>query len=133
MGTKPTRIVKVILDTNFLLVPGTLRVDVFTKIRELDPSAELFVVDKTIDELNKIQAEQKKFRSAAALAVQLLEQQKVKIIKTEKNKNTDLIIAETAEKNKYAVATQDKGLKKLLRQKQIPIIILRQKKYIRLE
>jgi len=133
MGTKPTRIVKVILDTNFLLVPGTLGVDVFTKIRELDPSAELFVVDKTIDELNKIQAEQKKFRSAAALAVQLLEQQKVKIIKTEKNKNTDLIIAETAEKNKYAVATQDKGLKKLLRQKQIPIIILRQKKYIRLE
>ena len=124
---------KVILDTNFLLVPGTLGVDVFTKIREFDPRAELFVVDKTIAELEKIQAEQKKFRAAAALAVQLLKQQDVKVIKTEKNKSTDLIIAETAEKNKYAVATQDKMLKGLLKSKNIPTIILRQKKYIRLE
>jgi len=125
--------VKVILDTNFLLVPGTLGVDVFTKIREFDPQAELFIVDQTMDELNKIQEEQKKFRAAASLAVQLINQQNVKVIKTEKNKNTDQIIAETAEKNKYAVATQDKGLKELLKSKNIPTIILRQKKYIRLE
>jgi len=134
METKPTNIiVKVILDTNFLLVPVTLGVDVFTLIREFDPSAELFVVDKTLDELKKIQAEQRKFREAASIAAQLVKQQNIKVIKTEKNKNTDQIIAETAEKHKCAVATQDRGLKALLRQKQIPIIILRQKKYIRLE
>jgi len=134
METKPTNIiVKVILDTNFLLVPVTLGVDVFTLIREFDPSAELFVVDKTLDELKKIQAEQRKFREAASIAAQLVKQQNIKVIKTEKNKNTDQIIAETAEKHKCVVATQDRGLKALLRQKQIPIIILRQKKYIRLE
>lgn len=125
---------KVILDTNFLLIPGTLGVDVFAKIREFDPQAELFVVDTTIGELKHIQAKQRaKFARQAKLALQLIEQQNIQVIKTEKNKNTDLIIAEKAAKDKYAVATQDKALKQMLHKKQVPVIVLRQKKYLRLE
>jgi hypothetical protein len=123
---------KVILDTNFLLIPGTLGVDVFTEIRRIDPSAKLFVVDKTIDELEKIKKEQKKYARAADLALQLMKSQNIAALKTEKNKNADQIIAETAA-NGYAVATQDKLLKKQLRDKNIPILILRQKKYVKLE
>ncbi|MBW3011682.1 nucleotide-binding protein [Candidatus Woesearchaeota archaeon] len=123
---------KVILDTNFLLMPESIGVDIFTKIREFDPFAELFVVDATIGELKKLM-ERRKYGKAAKIGLQLVEQQKIKIIKTEKNKNTDLIIAEKAQKGKYAVATQDKELKRLLKKNNVPVLALRQKNYIQLE
>jgi rRNA-processing protein FCF1 len=123
---------KVIIDTNFLLIPGTLGVDIFSQLYSIDPSAELCIIDRTIDELEKIKRKQKKFKQAAELALQLIKANKVKAIKTEKVKNVDQIIAEKAEKG-YVVATQDKLLKKQLREKHIPVIILRQKKYLKLE
>jgi len=124
---------KVIIDTNFLLIPGTLGVDIFSQLHGIDPSVKLFIIDKTIDELKNIKEKQKKYKKAAEIALQLIKKKKVKAIKTEKIKNVDKIIIEKAEKNKYVVATKDRNLKKQLKAKNIPIIILRQKKYIRIE
>jgi rRNA-processing protein FCF1 len=122
---------KVIIDTNFLLIPGTLGVDIFSQLKEIDPSVEMFIIDKTIDELNKIKKEQKRFRKAADLALQLVDKYKLQQIKTEKVLNVDKIILEKAQG--YAVATQDKELKQQLKKKKIPIIVLRQKKYLKLQ
>jgi len=123
---------KVIIDTNFLLIPGTLGVDIFSKIREMNPSNKLYIIDKSIDELEKIKKEQKKFKKAADLAIQLIDNQKINIIKTEKVKNVDEIIVEKAAEG-YVVATQDKILKKTLEDKKIPVILLKQKKYLVIE
>jgi rRNA-processing protein FCF1 len=108
-----------------------LGVDIFSQLKEIDPSVEMFIIDKTIDELNKIKKEQKRFRKAADLALQLVDKYKLQQIKTEKVLNVDKIILEKAQG--YAVATQDKELKQQLKKKKIPIIVLRQKKYLKLQ
>ncbi len=46
---------KVILDTNFLLIPIQEKVDVFDRVNSvIDEKYELCVVEKTIEELNSL-------------------------------------------------------------------------------
>jgi rRNA-processing protein FCF1 len=76
-----------------------------------------------LDELKK------KNTPNARAAIKLTELRKFKIIKTKKDKIVDKLILEKATKED-SVATQDKKLKKQLKEKQIKIITMRQKKYI---
>ena len=123
---------KVILDTNFLLIPASLGVDVFSQIKEIEPKAELFIVDKTVYELKKIINEQKgKNKKNAQIALQMVDKFKFKIIKTKTFKNVDEIIEEKAEEG-YTIATQDMALKRKLKNK-TKIVFLRQKKYVVIE
>ena len=65
---------KIILDTNFLLIPSQSKVDIFAEIDKICMfKYELCIVDKTIDELNNIIEKQKgKHKAAAKLALQLI-------------------------------------------------------------
>ena len=121
---------KIIIDTNFFLIPGELGVDIF---EELEKTAtfkyEIYVIDKTVDELNKIIDTQRgKYRGYAKLGLQLLKQRKIKTIKTETLKNVDELIIKHAKKGQTLVATQDLALKRALKKKGVGIISLRQKK-----
>ena len=121
---------KIILDTNFLLIPGELKVDIFSEIdRIMDESYQLYILDKTIDELNNIIQNQKsKHRLAANIAKELIKDYKIKIIKTE----TDDYVDNQLLKQKDAIiATQDKDLKTKLKTQKTPVIELRQKKYLK--
>ncbi len=122
---------RVILDTNFLLIPAQFKVDIFSEIdRICNFSYELAVLDKTIDELNKIIEEQKgKNRAAARLALKLLKAKKVKIIKTKEKGLVDETILQLMTKEDI-IATQDKALKNRIRKKGNKLIILKQKKYL---
>jgi rRNA-processing protein FCF1 len=124
----------VILDTNFLMIPASLEVDIFSELERIcDFQYELFIVDKTIDELSKIQESQKgKHKRAASLAMMLIEQKKIKSLKTPEGHTDDVILALAKEKS-HIVATQDMEFKKKLKENNIPIIFLRQKKYLVLE
>ena len=43
---------KIILDTNFLMIPAQFNVDIFSEIHRIcDFKYELYIIDKTIDEL----------------------------------------------------------------------------------
>ncbi|MBW2972401.1 nucleotide-binding protein [Candidatus Woesearchaeota archaeon] len=125
---------RIILDTNFLLIPLQFKVDIFTEIgRLMAEPYELCIVDYTIDELEKIRKEGcGKDKSAAALALQLLKAKKVKHLKTEKNLNTDKLIVELAKQADFIVATQDKALKDVLKRNNVQLLVLRQKKYLKL-
>ena len=91
---------------------------------------KLFVLDKTIEELNNIIENQKgKNKDAAKLALKLIAIKKINILKTTKNVHTDTLILEIAQKG-YIVVTQDKILKRALKLKNIQIMTLRQKKYL---
>jgi len=61
---------KIILDTNFTLVPAQFNIDIFEEIRiTMNESYQLYVLDKTIDELSQIKKDKKqslKNRNAAA-------------------------------------------------------------------
>lgn len=121
---------KIILDTNFLMMPAQLRVDVFEEVRRIcNFEHEIAVLDRTIEELNIIIKEQKGAdRAAAKLALALVKAKKVKVIKTEEKKSVDKILADFSAQG-CIIATQDRELKRKLKK---PIIILRQKKYLML-
>lgn len=124
---------KIILDTNFLLVPYQFKVDVFSEIRRIcDFRYELCIIDKTIDELKKIIEEQKgKNKMAAKLAILLLKSKDVKIIKSKSAESVDDIILDHAGKD-TVVATQDAELKRKLKKKCSGIIVLKNKTHLAL-
>jgi len=130
-GKKPGNMQKILLDTNFLLIPAQFKVDIFSEIERIcNFSYQIFILDKTIMELENIIKKQKgKDRDAAKLGLKLVSLKKLGIVKTEDGVSTDMSIVNTAESG-FIAATQDADLKRLLKAKSIPIITLRQKKYL---
>ena len=126
---------KILLDTNFLLIPAQFKVDIFSEIERIcNFNYKLYILDKTIEELNNIIEKQRgKNKDAAKLALKLVKLKKINIIKTEETLTTDNLIIKKADKKEFIVATQDKFLKKQLKLKNTPLIVLRQKKRLLLE
>ena len=123
---------KVILDTNFLLIPGQFKIDIFTQIDMLmNEPFVLCVVDKTITELNKLAATgREKDRFASKLALVFIRQKNLKTLRSfGSRKSVDDIIVKKADSNTF-IATQDKALRQRLRQKKAKVIGMRQKKYL---
>ncbi|MBN2052918.1 nucleotide-binding protein [Candidatus Woesearchaeota archaeon] len=123
---------KVILDTNFLLVPGQFMVDIFTELeRIMSEPFEMCVIDKSIAELNQLVAAGKeKDKFAAKLALVLIRQKNLKTLHSFVSKNSvDDIIVSKADASTY-VATQDKALRDRVSEKGAKTIGLRQKKYL---
>ena len=123
----------IILDTNFLVDCLSWKVDFFGELERICLfTYKLVVVDKTIDELDKIIAESKPdVKIGAKLSKQLIARGRIGVITTDKKGYTDTIILKTADKDTI-VATQDQDLKRRLKAKGIPVIIIRQKKYLQL-
>lgn len=123
---------KIIIDTNFLMLPIQFRVDIFSEIdRICNFSYKLYIFDKSIDELNNIIKNQpQKHKKAAQFALKMVKLKNIGIIKSEK-KNVDVLILNNLSKDTI-VATQDSSLKKKLLEKGASVIILRQKKYLQL-
>lgn len=123
---------KILLDTNFLLVPYQFKVDIFSEIdRIIIAKYEIIVLDKTVEELENIVKNQKgKDKEAAKFALKLIENKKPIMIKTNNDKKTDDIILDYAIKEDYLVATQDKDLKRKLINHGIEVIVLRKKKFL---
>ncbi len=112
---------RIILDTNFLVECVKFKIDLFSEIdRVCLCPYDIIILEKTIEELKKINNKNSK------LALELIE--KIKPLK-HYGKDVDSIILEIADKETI-VATQDKLLKEKLKKKQIPVIIIRQKKYL---
>ena len=125
---------KILLDTNFMMIPYKFGVDIFTQIdRILTFKYRLFVLDKTLEELKNIVEKQKgKNREAAKIALKLTAIKNIGIIKTNGNKKTDDAIIDLSSKNDYIVATQDKDLKRRLINRGTGVIVIRQKKILAL-
>jgi len=123
---------KILLDTNFLLAVHQFKVDIFSEIyKEMRFKYKLFVLDRSIEELKKIVENQKgKSKEAAKIALKLVIIKDVEVVKTINDESVDDAIVKLAEKESFIVATQDKELKKRLKEKKVAIIILRQKKKI---
>ena len=121
----------IILDTNFLVDCLSWRVDFFRELERIIPFAyRLASVDKTLDELDTIITKgTQDVKIGARLALQLIMKKRIEIIKTDKNGYTDTLILKAADKDTI-VATQDQDLKRRLKAKGIPVVIIRQKKYL---
>ena len=129
---------KIILDTNFLVSSVHFKADIFSEIKRIYSfNYQICILDKIVDELKKLAETGKpKDRASAKISLELIKKKKIKIVKTpSKNKrvkNVDLLILNLIKKGNFIVATQDKELKREIRKKGVPIIVLRQKKYLKL-
>ena len=123
---------RIILDTNFLLVPLKFRVDIFSEIHRIcDFHYKLLAYEGTIEELRKIISGQKGInKKAAQFGLKIIKLKNIEILKDTNDKDVDSMILENCDNNTI-VATLDIALKKKLMEKNVPVIILRQKEYLK--
>lgn len=123
----------VILDTNFIVDCLSWKVDFFSEIQRILPfQYKLAVVDKTLDELDLLAKKGNTIaRLGARLAKQVIAKKAIGIIRTDKKGYTDTLILKAAGKDAI-VATQDQNLKRRLKAKGVPVIVIRQRKYLEL-
>jgi rRNA-processing protein FCF1 len=121
-------VVKVLLDTNFLLDTLRYKVD-FSIFQELEESTEFFITSEALRELKSIANKKTKEGRLALIALKLVESQKIKIVQSLKKK-VDEDLLELAKKEGFLVATNDKDLKEKLKKENVRIICLRNKKKI---
>ena len=124
---------KVLLDTNFLFIPFTMKADVFSQFKDLGFS--ICVIDRTIGELENLKKTgSAKEKKVAKMALEAITKLNIEIIHTdtkeESFKKVDESILDIAAKQELIVATQDRELKRLLKGKGIRVYYLRQRKYI---
>ncbi|MHA1298100.1 MAG: type II toxin-antitoxin system VapC family toxin [Candidatus Helarchaeota archaeon] len=129
-------LVKIILDTNFFFVPFDFNVNIFREFdRIIQTSYEVVTFPAIIDELKNLEKKRSsiKWKKRIQLAMKIVEKCKVikKIPDTEEK--IDVFILRIAKENNWIVATNDKELKKKLRQNRINVIYLRQKSHLVLE
>ena len=131
---------KILLDTNFLMIPGNLGVDILKELdRVCNFNYKLYIVDKSLDELKKLPEKARKEKTTTKIAVNiafklielLTKEGKINIIpaKTDerlKDKYVDDVIKSLADE--YIIATTDSELKKHLKR----MIILRGKNHLEL-
>ncbi len=117
----PTNFMKILLDTNFLMLPPQFGIDIYKELS----GHEIATLKNCMDELEKLSRANKK----AALALQLAGNHDIEILKAEKG-HADKAILEYAKAHKCAVGTNDAKLIKALRSYGIKIVRMRQKKYL---
>ncbi|MFH0752682.1 MAG: PIN domain-containing protein [archaeon] len=121
---------KIVLDTNILIAISQFKIDPFAALEEqMYDKYTIFVLDKVIAELEKlINKGRLSEKKAAKLALELIKHKKLEIIITPKN---DLTADDELLKLKgYTILTQDKELKKQLKEKGTEVLTMRQKKRI---
>ena len=121
--------VNVILDTNFLMIPAQFRVDIFEEIKRImvDPY-QLCIFEATVTELKKVSEGHGKHSTAAKIALILIKQKNLKILK---NSLTTGYVDELILNEKNAIiCTQDAELKKQLKKKHVKIITLKSREYL---
>ena len=126
----------VIPDTNFLLVPGQFGVDIIGELnRVLDVRFRIAVPNAVLQELEVIESKSRgKDLMAIRMAKKLAERFEVVEIGRFGERPIDDQIFDFAVKNeRVIVCTNDKELKRRLRERGIPVVYLRSKKILELE
>lgn len=123
---------RVVLDANFLMIPGQLGVDVFSELRSIVPAGTLVTPECVVSELKMLASGRSKDARAAQLALELLRRKNVHVL-PHHEKKADEALKEMATEEGTVIATQDRALQAALREKHVPLITLRGKKMLVLE
>jgi hypothetical protein len=127
---------KIILDSNALFVPLQFKIDVFEELKKLlNMKIELILLSPIRRELEKLAEKgSPKMRKNASYALKIAE--KCKLIELdEKTAGSfpDDVIIKVAREWKSPVFTNDKELRKRLRNINVPVIYVRQKSRLEIE
>lgn len=125
---------KVILDANMLMASIQFKVDIFEELERLLGNPEPIILSTTTGELQRLTTEKSEKTCRQALyALALAKKCGVVYVEKEEKETPDEAILRVARSLKCLVATNDKDLRKRLRNEGIPTIFLRQKKRLEIE
>jgi len=124
--------IRVILDSNFLMIPAKFRIDIFEGLEKaLNQRVEAIVPSPVYDELKRISATKSiKQARQAREALKLAEKLKIIEVKARPRELIDDVILRLASEWGYPVATNDAELRKKLKEKNIPVVYLRQRSHL---
>jgi len=129
LSPKKTGPLNVILDSNALFVPLEFKIDIFEELRLLLNRKIEFVLLSTVKrELDMLTAKKSpKIRREAIFALKLAEKCKYVPVENDEKLTTDDAIVKVAKNWNSPVFTNDRQLKKKLRDISVPVIYVRQK------
>ena len=120
--------VKIILDSNFLMIPFQFNLDIFQEIEYLLQKKVDFIVPSAVKtELTGISSRGREGAPEASLALQLASRCRVVEVALEPGETVDDAILKASQKLGALVATTDIELRKKLRNINIPVVYLRDK------
>ncbi|MDR2708245.1 MAG: hypothetical protein LBB87_05840 [Nitrososphaerota archaeon] len=129
MSKVTARSIKIILDSNALFTPLELKIDIFEELRRLlNRNVEYILISPVKAELEILANKNShKLRQQANFALKLSEKCKTVPVPVSDKLTTDEAIVEVAKKWNSPVFTNDRQLRKRLRDISLPVIYVRQK------
>ena len=126
---KSNETLKVILDSNALFVPLALKIDVFEETKRLlNRNLDFILLSPVKQELEMLAIKDSaKTRREAIFALKLAEKCKYVVINNPEKLSTDDIIAKVSKAWKSPVFTNDRQLRKRIKDISVPVIYVRQK------
>lgn len=126
--------VKIILDSNFLMIPFQFHIDIFQELEYLLQKKVDFVVPSSVkQELTEISSRGGEGAPEASLALQLASRCRAVEVVLAPGESVDDAIVKASQKLGALVATTDIALKKRLRDINIPVVYLREKSKLEVE
>jgi len=120
---------RVLIDTSALVSAVEWRVDIWSELeRVLLVPFTVAVVEGTLAELDVVAAKSGKHKLRVRIAKMLLVKKGVERLAGVGH--VDDVIVELADRKSTFVLTQDQGLKRRLKAKGVPVITIRQKKFL---
>jgi len=120
--------VRVLLDSNFLMIPLELHIDVFEEIQNLlGKRVEFILIKPVYHELRKLSTGSSKVGRQAAYALKLAQRCRTIDVEAKARESTDDAIAKFAKDKGAIVATVDLELRKRLRNINVPVIYVRER------
>lgn len=128
------KLVKVILDSNFLFVPFQFKIDIFSELERLLGKVEPIVLSTTIAELEDLARKgSSKMAKQALAALELARKCSEWYVETFLKESCDDIILRFAELEGCIVATNDAVLRRRLRKAKIPVVYVRQRSHLEID
>lgn len=115
--------VMVLLDTNFLTMPQQFKIDIVEEIKYKIPNAELVTIEPVVKELEKL--------PVGKVALEMIKKGLIRVLPAKGN--ADEALLKSALENKAVVCTNDRKLRKMLRNNKVPVMYLRERKRIDVE
>ena len=126
---------KVILDSNALFVPLQFKIDIFSDLKRLlNRNFELILLSSVKRELKTLAEKgSPKMRKNASYALQLAEKCKYVEVGDLASAPTDDVIVKVAKEWSSPVFTNDRQLRKRLKDISVPVIYVRQKSHLEID
>lgn len=122
---------RVILDSNFLFVPMQFHVDVLEEMKRITGKrTEPILLSPVYEEVKAIAAKGGKLGKLASAALKYAERLKLVDVDTKPGETVDDLILRLAAEWNCPVATNDRELRKRLRDANITVIYLRQRSHL---